>query len=294
MQACKCEHCGHAFRARPRGRHRILCGNSANAADVARLMAGELASLVFTSPPYAQQRDYGEAAKEQVQDWLAMMCGVFAHLPVVKNGQVLVNLGLVHRDGEWIPYWDPWIEWMRTEGWRRFGWYVWDQGSGLPGDWSGRLGPSHEFVFHFNKEARKPNHWVEKLEASVRVKSAADQGLRGRDGTIKPVTNPEAFGQTHKIPASVVRVTRQQGPVLHGSESHPAAFSVAFAGFFRRTWLSAGEIHYDPYLGSATSVIAGHLGGVRVLGIEMEPKFVDLALARAEAQGLTVERETDA
>jgi hypothetical protein len=26
-------------------------------------------------------------------------------------------------------------------GWRRFGWYVWDQGPGLPGDWNGRLVP---------------------------------------------------------------------------------------------------------------------------------------------------------
>lgn len=294
MQSCSCEHCGHVFRAEPRGRHRILCADSANGAAVARLMDGEQASLVFTSPPYAQQRDYGEAAKEQVSDWLAMMQGVFANMPVTASGQVLVNLGQVHRDGEWIPYWDPWIEWMRALGWRRFGWYVWDQGSGLPGDWSGRLGPSHEFVFHFNKEARKPNHWIEKLEASVRVKSAADQGLRGKDGSIKPVTNPEAFGQTHKIPDSVIRVTRQQGPVLHGSESHPAPFSVAFAGFFQRTWLSVGEIQYDPFLGSATSVIAGNLGGVRVFGMELEPKYVDLALARAEALGLAVERVTDA
>jgi hypothetical protein len=36
------------------------------------------------------------------------------------NGQVLVNLGLIHRDNEVIPYWDGWLDWMRTQGWRRF------------------------------------------------------------------------------------------------------------------------------------------------------------------------------
>jgi len=42
-------------------------------------------------------------------------------------------------------------------GLRRFAWQVWDQGPGLPGDWNGRLAPSFEFVFHFNRTARQAN-----------------------------------------------------------------------------------------------------------------------------------------
>ena len=34
------------------------------------------------------------------------MQGVFSVLPVKHEAQVLVNLGLVHHDGEWLPYWD--------------------------------------------------------------------------------------------------------------------------------------------------------------------------------------------
>jgi hypothetical protein len=126
--------------------------------------------MCFTSPPYAQQRDY----KTGAQDWDALMRGVFSILPMKHGAQVLVNLGLVHRDGEWLPYWDGWIEWMRSAGWRRFGWYVWDQGFGLPGEWRGRLAPSHEFIFHFNRIAERARKTVDKKPASIRIGSGGN------------------------------------------------------------------------------------------------------------------------
>jgi ParB-like chromosome segregation protein Spo0J len=82
------------------GAHRLICGDATDADVVARLMEGAQSSLMFTSPPYAQQRDYG-AARETVGDWDALMQGVFAAAPVTDAAQLLVNLGLVHRDGEW-------------------------------------------------------------------------------------------------------------------------------------------------------------------------------------------------
>src|SRR5690606_19540091 len=84
------------------GRHRLLCGSSADAAVVSRIMDGKRASLVFTSPPYGNQRDYTTGG---VGDWDALMRGVFAGLPFTNEAQVLVNLGLIHRDNEWQPYW---------------------------------------------------------------------------------------------------------------------------------------------------------------------------------------------
>jgi DNA modification methylase len=218
------------------GKHRLLVGDCTVAENVARLMAGRTVGLCFTSPPYAQQRDYGAAAKEKVQDWHALMCGAFACLPMADAGQVLVNLGLVHREGEWVPYWDGWIEWMREQGWRRFGWYVWDQGPGMPGDWAGRLAPSHEFVWHFNRNALKPTKTKEcKHAGEVQSKRT----FRNKDGSLDGFTHAGHAVQSHKIMDSVVRVTRKHGTDAHGD--HPAAFPVGLPSAFLECW--PGDIH---------------------------------------------------
>ena len=81
------------------GDHRLLCGDSTGAASVARVMGEDRAALLFTSPPYGNQRDYTTGG---VTDWNALMQGVFQHLDAAMrpDGQVLVNLGLIHRDSE--------------------------------------------------------------------------------------------------------------------------------------------------------------------------------------------------
>jgi DNA modification methylase len=258
-----------------KSQHRIICGDSTDTATVDRLFAGGRASLLFTSPPYGQQRDYGKA-KELVSDWEGLMRGVFQHASRVlePDGQVLVNLGLIHRDGEWIPYWDAWIAWMREQGWRRFGWYVWDQGPGMPGDWGGRLAPSHEFIFHLNRKAIKPDKARECKHAG---EAHGGKGQRGKDGVVKVRSHGNAAVQPTAIFDSVVRVNRQGART--GAGDHPAPFPVGLASIFLQSWPG---LVYEPFGGSGTTLIAAHQLGRRSLTCELEPTYCDIAVQRWE------------
>jgi DNA modification methylase len=258
------------------GEHRLLCGDSADPAAVARVMDGGSAALLFTSPPYAGQRDYASGG---IGDWDALMQGVFAHLPMAEGGQLLVNLGLVHREGEWQPYWQDWLEWMRVQGWRRFGLYIWDQGAGMPGDWAGRLAPAFELVFHFNRQARKPNKIIPCKTAGAIGHAPGTVGLRRKDGSFTAWTHGGEATQPFRIPDSVIRIERHHGAV--GTDlSHPAPFPVKLAEHIMLAFSDEGEIVYEPFCGSGTSLIAAERMSRRVRAIELAPEYVDVTILR--------------
>jgi DNA modification methylase len=263
------------------GGHTIIVGDSTDAETWAKVPV-KVDALV-TSPPYAQQRAY----TKEISDWESLMDGVFGHAAaaMVDNGQMLVNLGMLHKERRVWRYWDPWLESMDDSGWPLFGWYVWDQGPGMPGDYHGRFTPSHEFVFHMAHTNRDVNK-------TVACKHAGDiktgSGTRGKDGVVDKWSHEGQATQDTRVGDTVLRVTRQKGPIEAGD--HPAVFPVRLPAALIDAFTQPGEVVLDPFMGSGSTLLAAHAADRVGIGIEFAPKYAAVALERLRLAGLELKR----
>lgn len=273
---------GDIWHLRGQSQHEVLCADNGDAALIQHWFRGGQADLLVTSPPYAQQRDY----HAQIASWTTMMQRMMLAAPLRDAAQVLVNLGLVHVEGEVMDYWRDWLLWLSCRGWRRFGQYVWDQGPGMMGNWGGRLAPSFEFVFHLNKASRQPNKIIAKKPENIKIKrlknGEADAGMRGKDGIVKRLSNPESCLQLTKIPDSVIRVNRH---TARGIEcEHPAVMALGLASLLIEAYSDPGEIVYEPFGGAGTTLLAAEQAGRRAMTVELSPRYVDLIVQRFVAE----------
>ena len=63
---------------------------------------------------------------------------------------------------------------------------------------------------------------------------------------------------------------------------HPATFPLAIPNFFIQLLTDTDDIILDPFLGSGTTAIAALKTGRYFIGIEKEPKYVEIANKRIQ------------
>ena len=235
----------------------------------------EPVDLVFTSPPYLDRREYGG----QLDPWNALVPPALASVPLRDTGQVIVNLGLVHRDGEVVPYWDALIAAMRAAGFRHFGWYVWDQGFAMPGIWHGRLAPCHEWLFHFNRVAVIPAK-TERCTNAGSIHRSAD--IPRRNGERRPKRCNGTPVNARRIHDSLVRVHRYPEPGQR-AYAHPAVMPIGLPRKILSFWPG---VVCDPFMGSGTTLRAAKDAGRQAIGIEVNERYCEIAAKRLAQETL--------
>jgi DNA modification methylase len=130
------------------GEHRVLCGDSTKAADVARLMAGVKAGMIHTDPPYGMSYQSNMRTKS-------------AKFEVLENDDRIltdwIEPAIRHSSG-WVFIWTTWKvleQWFPVV--KPFGklsnMVVWSKGGGGIGDLKKTFSTDHEIAFVFNRGA---------------------------------------------------------------------------------------------------------------------------------------------
>lgn len=263
------------------GAHRVMCGDSTDRRDLKRLLDVD-ADLCFTSPPYGDQRTYEGAGNldprhlAQFVTTVCDRCDLFA-----------VNLGIVRRDHAVLPYWDAYLAAAADASYPLLSWNVWDRtGSGFTvGQSTAMFAIEHEFVFVFG-QPRKLNRTIPNTDPSATWKKR----VREADGSVKDHGARKQTGRYRQL-GTVFHATPARGT---SEESHPATFPVALPEAYIAATTVKGGVIYDPFLGSGTTMVAAHKLERSCYGMELNPRYVDLALRRmADTCGVAAVRESD-
>lgn len=233
--------------------------------------------VVFTSPPYWQQRDYGI----EKFDWIDTVAKTIPKTKDQGDTQIIVNLGTVYKSGRLFPYWNYLIDEMEAADWRWYDQYIWGQGEGLPGDFNGRLAPSHEYLFHFNRKYVKLNK-TEKCLSTNRTNSGANI-LSKRNGYKKGYKIGDRSVGEYKISNSIINIQRQVD--RSGIEAgHPAVFPMALPKKIITIW--GCKTIVDPFMGSGTTLRGAKDLNCKAIGIDISENNCEMAANRLKQEVL--------
>jgi DNA modification methylase len=277
------------------GPHVLICGDCHDRDVVARLFGSTRASIVFTSPPYATQREYDPSsgfqpvAPDDYAEWFRPVASNIASV-LASDGSYFLNIKEHAEDGERSLYVkDLVIAHQRQWGWRFVDELCWRKtDNGVPGGWNNRFKNAWEPVFHFCRQPqikfrpKEVSHLSENcFEYSANnPKSTSGSGLLGAGargaaaGQARPDADDGSFTGLAR-PSNVIEVRTECG-----QGSHSAPFPRALVEFFLKAFSDAGDVVFDPFLGSGSAMAAAEALGRTGFGIEISPAYCDVALRR--------------
>ncbi len=259
------------------GPHRLLCGDATSGADMARLMDGEEADLVWTDPPY--NVDYhgkaGSIRNDHMKDseFRAFLLGAFAAMFAVlrKGGAAYV----AHADTEGLNFRGAFVE----AGFKLASCLVWRKDHFVLGRADYQC--QHEPILYGWKPGAA-HRWF----GGRKRRTLQDLGGLGRvdvlqDGTVSLFLEDRALRVTGRdlavedLETSLVFEAKPRS-----SELHPTMKPVSLVERLLANSSLKGDGVLDPFGGSGTTLIACERTRRRCRTMELDPKYADVIVRR--------------
>ncbi len=257
--------------------------------EVLKELPDNSVDLIFTSPPYADQRKqtYGGISPNKYVAWFLPRAEQF--LRVLKpTGTFILNIKERVVDGERHTYVIELILAMRKQGWLWTEEFMWHKKNSYPGKWPNRFRDNWERLIQFNK-TKKFNMYQEavmvpvgdwakerltKLSETDRMRDESKVG----SGFGKNISN--WLGRDMVYPTNVIHMATECY-----NRNHSAAFPVELPKWFIKLFTQPGDVVMDPFIGSGTTAVAAKQLARDYIGIDLNPEYIEISRARvAEIQ----------
>jgi site-specific DNA-methyltransferase (adenine-specific)/site-specific DNA-methyltransferase (cytosine-N4-specific) len=254
--------------------------------DVLKQIPDNSIDLIFTSPPYADQRKntYGGIAPDEYVEWFLPISQEL--LRVLKpTGTFILNIKEKVVEGERSTYVIELILALRKQGWFWTEEFIWHKKNSYPGKWSNRFRDSWERLLQFNKD-KKFNMYQD--EVRVPIGDWAKSRLKNLSETDKVrdnAKNGSGFGKniSNWVGKEMVYPTN----VLHfatecQNKNHPAAFPENLPEWFIKLFTQENDTVLDPFAGSGTTLKVAQRMKRNAIGIEILPEYHEMMLKEIE------------
>ena len=260
------------------GSHRVLCGDATSRDDVSRLLGGCKPLLMVTDPPYgvsldSEWRDRAGINKHGPAEASYMKRRIEGHTRTVISGDTI---------SDWSPAFEL-VPSLQVA-------YIWHASRFTSEVLAGllRIGFVHHQQIVWRKTAAaltRTHYWFQHEPCwYVRKKNAPWFGKPGENTTIWDAASPKM--------------------IMGGSDEekydHPTQKPIELMRRPILNHLKRGELVFDPFLGSGTTLAAAELTERVCYGLELDPKYVDVVVerwqqltgkqAKLEADGRSFER----
>jgi site-specific DNA-methyltransferase (adenine-specific)/site-specific DNA-methyltransferase (cytosine-N4-specific) len=260
--------------------------------DVLTELPDNSVDLIFTSPPYADQRKntYGGIVPDKYVEWFLPISGEL--LRVLKpTGSFVLNIKEKVVNGERSTYVMELIIEMRKQGWLWTEEFIWHKKNSYPGKWPNRFRDAWERLLQFNKQKTFAMY---QEEVMVPMGDWAKGRLKNLSETDKIRDNSRVgngFGKN--ISNWIDREKAYPTNVLHlatecSNKNHSAAFPEGLPEWFIRLFTKEGDTVLDPFMGSGTTNYVAQRMNRNSIGIDISPQYYEMVRKQLEPIKLTL------
>lgn len=261
--------------------NKIICGDCE---EVLKNLPDNSIDLIFTSPPYADQRNntYGGIKPDHYVSWFMPKADQFLRI-LKPSGSFILNIKERVVNGERHTYVIELILEMRKHGWLWTEEYMWHKKNSHPGKWPNRFRDNWERLLHFTKtksfkmfqdEVRVPiGDWAQERLRNLSETDKRRDNSRVGSGFGKNVSN--WIGRDLVYPSNVLYMATECY-----NRQHSATFPIALPQWFIKLFTLEGDVVLDPFVGSGTTCVAAKRLGRIYIGIDINKEYCDLAEQR--------------
>jgi len=278
--------------------------------EIMRGMPDAAVDAIVTSPPYADQRAYvaGElgsrkgatrskarlnarsrsrrsAAPAEWVEWIRPYTAEALRV-LSPSGSMMLNLGIVLRDGEEHSCCDDILRNCREQGWKLLHRRIWHKPNGQVPSAPGYLTVSHEYILWLaptttpwrafeqpagsqaSREVRTPHSPASASRMTALYSGAGTHHKQSAKHTLHP---------DGARPTTVFTCPVGGEP---NPDSHPARMPMRLAQHLVAMICPPGGLVLDPFSGNATTGVGANRIGRRYLGIEIDPTYAEASRRR--------------